>query len=163
MKRQDCILFLALLLSACQPNRTTEIYKKIDSLDRKASSYYYPEREVLVDSSDSDNQTFKIINIYCADSLYNLLYISHETIDTLANRVHSIAFFAEDSIFKMEYEKMDLNRNTQIGTSTLYFWRYTIIRLGNQFDIKEVEIAKTNIQELFDHYISHRPRRYFEK
>ena len=121
MKRKDLILFFALLFSTCHPNRAIEIENKIDSLDKKASSYFYPKREIFIDSSISYNPYRKIRNVYCTDSLYKVLYISNETIDTFAKRIHVIAFFEKDSIFKIEYEENDLKRNTRIGVSTLYF------------------------------------------
>ena len=163
MKRKDLIILFSLLFSSCHPNRSIEIENKVDSLDKKASSYFYPKREIQVDSSISYDPYQKIINVYCTDSLYKVLYISNETIDSLAKRIHTIAFFEKDSIFKIEYEKEDLKRNTRIGASTLYFLTDTTIKHGTSLDINEAEIARVKLQNLFDNYIFNRPRRYFEK
>lgn len=163
MTRRNITLFFLLLFSACTQNRTNQIYSTIDSLSQKASGYYYPGRNILIDSTVSSNPDLREWNVYCTDSLNLVLYIANKKTDSIGNQLNIIAFFSGSSIFMIDYDTFDSSKNQTIESATIYYLNDTSIKYGSPFAIKEIETAKDNFIGLYDEYILHRPRIYYDK
>lgn len=151
---------LMVLVFSCTEQKNTEISKIIDSMDKQASSYYYPGRDILIDSI-SPNLENNESNSYCTDSLYRLMYIANQKQLPNGNYSKAIAYFLNGQIFKIDCSIYSTEKNVTQNSATFYYLKDTVEKYGDPGN--EIENMKQSFTDLYKEYMLHRPRRYFVK